>query len=176
MPRIGLISLYVSHAPVYNERATCVQQTQAFWTIHPVLGRRLTARRLHILAPNIAPNTDGFDPDSIQDVSFTDSYVSNGDDAIAIKAGWDCAGYASKEAAPCDNIYIRNITQNRGGGRLVARYVRAIHPLRFLPTQRYLWEHESSSRMRTFAPHFVLTRLLYVLIIIIIRFFWSKRL
>lgn len=118
MPRIGLISLYVSHAPVYNERATCVQQTQAFWTIHPVLGRRLTARRLHILAPNIAPNTDGFDPDSIQDVSFTDSYVSNGDDAIAIKAGWDCAGYASKEAAPCDNIYIRNITQNRGGGGL----------------------------------------------------------
>eukprot|EP01043_Picozoa_sp_COSAG02_P015390 COSAG02_NODE_656_length_18809_cov_17.805077_3_plen_456_part_00 len=90
----------------------------AFWTIHPVLGRRLTARRLHILAPNVAPNTDGFDPDSIQDVVFTDSYVSNGDDAIAIKAGWDCAGYASAEAAPCDNIYIRNITQHLGGGGL----------------------------------------------------------
>ena len=40
------------------------------------------------------------------------------DDAIAIKAGWDCAGYASPEAAPCDNIYIRNITQNLGGGGL----------------------------------------------------------
>jgi polygalacturonase len=37
-----------------------------FWTIHPVLGRRLTARRLHLLSPNDAPNTDGFDPDSIQ--------------------------------------------------------------------------------------------------------------
>ena len=36
-------------------------------------------------SPNIAPNTDGFDPDSIQDVVFTDSYVSNGDDAIAIE-------------------------------------------------------------------------------------------
>eukprot|EP01043_Picozoa_sp_COSAG02_P067206 COSAG02_NODE_10716_length_1874_cov_2.851831_1_plen_465_part_00 len=87
-----------------------------FWTIHPVLGRRLTARHLHILAPNIAPNTDGFDPDSMQDVVFTDSYVSNGDDAIAIKAGWDCAGY--DEATPCNNIYIRNITQNLGGGGL----------------------------------------------------------
>jgi polygalacturonase len=28
-----------------------------FWTIHPVLGRRLTARRIYILAPNDAPNT-----------------------------------------------------------------------------------------------------------------------
>ena len=51
----------------------------AFWTMHPVLGRRLTARRLHILAPNDAPNTDGFDPDSTSDVLFEDSYVSNGD-------------------------------------------------------------------------------------------------
>jgi polygalacturonase len=51
-------------------------------------------------------------------VVFTDSYVSNGDDAIALKAGWDCAGYASPEAAPCDNVYIRNITQHRGGGGL----------------------------------------------------------
>jgi polygalacturonase len=88
----------------------------AFWTIHPVLGRRLTARRIHILAPNWAPNTDGFDPDSTSDVLFEDSYVSNGDDAVAIKAGWDCAGYASPDAAPSDNITIRNVTQYIGGG------------------------------------------------------------
>ncbi len=31
-------------------------RNSAFWTIHPVLGRRLTARRIHILSPNDAPN------------------------------------------------------------------------------------------------------------------------
>ena len=91
-------------------------RNSAFWTIHPVLGRRLTARRIHILSPNDAPNTDGFDPDSTSDVIFEDSYVSNGDDAVAIKAGWDCAGYASADAAPSDNIFIRNVTQHIGGG------------------------------------------------------------
>ena len=91
-------------------------RNSAFWTIHPVLGRRLTARRIHILAPNASPNTDGFDPDSTSDVVFEDSYVSNGDDAIAIKAGWDCAGYDSPDAAPSNNIFIRNITQHIGGG------------------------------------------------------------
>ncbi len=64
----------------------------------------------------VVAQTDGFDPDSTSDVLFEDSYVSNGDDAVAIKAGWDCAGYASADAAPSDNIFIRNVTQHIGGG------------------------------------------------------------
>ena len=81
-------------------------------TIHPVLGRRLTARRIAILASG--PNTDGFDPDSTSDVLFEDSYIANGDDMVAIKAGWDCAGY--ENGVPSDNILIRNVTQWGGGG------------------------------------------------------------
>lgn len=92
-------------------------KNSAFWTIYPVLGRRLTARCIYVLAPD-GPNTDGFDPDSTSDVLFIDSYVSNGDDMVAIKAGWDCAGYDAPNAAPSDNIVIRNVTQYGGGGGL----------------------------------------------------------
>ena len=45
---------------------------------------------------------------------FEDSYVENGDDMVAIKAGWDCAGYSN--GVPSDNILIRNVTQWGGGG------------------------------------------------------------
>jgi len=59
------------------------------------------------LAPSNSPNTDGFDPDSSSDVLFENSYVSNGDDAVAIKSGWDCFGV--KYGVPSKNILIRNL-------------------------------------------------------------------
>ena len=40
----------------------------------------------------------------MSDVLFEDSYISSGDDAIAIKAGWDCAGYDAPGAAPSNNV------------------------------------------------------------------------
>ena len=84
--------------------------------VHPTFCDGILAENIQILNPRFTPNTDGFDPDSTSDVIFEDSYVSNGDDAVAIKAGWDCAGYASADAAPSDNIFIRNVTQHIGGG------------------------------------------------------------
>lgn len=94
-----------------------------FWTLHPVLSRRVTARRITVLnqqwqrfPPKIgSPNTDGFDPDSTSDVLLEDSYFAVDDDAVSIKAGWDCAGYAGG-GTPSNNITIRNITVWRGGG------------------------------------------------------------
>lgn len=35
---------------------------------------------------------------------------------VAIKAGWDCAGYEGEYALPSTNITIRNLTAWRGGG------------------------------------------------------------
>lgn len=94
-----------------------------FWTVHPVLSKRVTARRIYVLNKQSSlnppdpgsPNTDGFDPDSTSDVLLEDSYFAVNDDAISIKSGWDCAGYAGG-GTPSNNITIRNVTVWRGGG------------------------------------------------------------
>ncbi|GJZ42016.1 probable polygalacturonase [Tanacetum coccineum] len=54
-----------------------------------------------------APNTDGIDPDSCEDMLIEDCYISVGDDAIAIKSGWDQYGVAYGK--PSKNILIRNL-------------------------------------------------------------------
>ncbi|CAN4086499.1 unnamed protein product [Withania somnifera] len=62
-----------------------------------------------ILAPlTEAPNTDGIDPDSCVDMVIEDSYISVGDDGVAIKSGWDQYGIAYSR--PSSNITIRNLT------------------------------------------------------------------
>ena len=55
-----------------------------------------------------APNTDGFDPDSSEYVQLLDSTISAGDDAVAIKSGWDCKGYENPQSTR--NVLIRNLT------------------------------------------------------------------
>ncbi|KAK9075936.1 hypothetical protein SSX86_004266 [Deinandra increscens subsp. villosa] len=79
-----------------------------FWTLHPYDCKNVTIRNMTILAPLFkAPNTDGIDPDSCEDMVIEDSYISVGDDAIAIKSGWDQYGLAY--GRPSKNILIRNL-------------------------------------------------------------------
>ncbi|KAK1377856.1 putative polygalacturonase [Heracleum sosnowskyi] len=79
-----------------------------FWTLHPYNCKNITIRDMTILAPiSEAPNTDGIDPDSCEDMLIEDSYISVGDDAIAIKSGWD--QYGISYGRPSKNIYIRNL-------------------------------------------------------------------
>ncbi|KAL5572325.1 hypothetical protein UlMin_021922 [Ulmus minor] len=79
-----------------------------FWTLHPYDCKNVTIRNLTILAPiSEAPNTDGIDPDSCEDMVIEDCYISVGDDAIAIKSGWD--QYGIKYGRPSKNILIRNL-------------------------------------------------------------------
>lgn len=79
-----------------------------FWTLHPYDCKNVTIRNLTILAPVFeAPNTDGIDPDSCEDMIIEDCYISVGDDAIAIKSGWD--QYGIHYARPSMNILIRNL-------------------------------------------------------------------
>ncbi len=85
-----------------------------FWTVHPVLNKRVTARRITIRNPHPSPNTDGFDPDATSDVLLEDSFIWTDDDAVAIKAGWDCA--VGPEPVASNNITIRNVTVWKGGG------------------------------------------------------------
>ncbi|KAH6828556.1 Pectin lyase-like superfamily protein [Perilla frutescens var. hirtella] len=79
-----------------------------FWTLHPYDCKNVTIKNLTILAPVFqAPNTDGIDPDSCEDMVIEDCYISVGDDAIAIKSGWDQYGVAY--GRPSKNILIRNL-------------------------------------------------------------------
>ncbi|KAE8675053.1 Pectin lyase-like superfamily protein isoform 2 [Hibiscus syriacus] len=79
-----------------------------FWTFHPYDCKNVTVRNVTILAPiHGAPNTDGIDPDSCTDVVIEDCYISVGDDAIAIKSGWDQYGIAY--GRPSRNILVRNL-------------------------------------------------------------------
>ncbi|KAF7144386.1 hypothetical protein RHSIM_Rhsim05G0004800 [Rhododendron simsii] len=79
-----------------------------FWTLHPYDCKNVTVRNVTILAPIIeAPNTDGIDPDSCEDMVIEDCYISVGDDGIAIKSGWDQYGIAY--GRPSKNILIRNL-------------------------------------------------------------------
>ncbi|KAI3801233.1 hypothetical protein L1987_29337 [Smallanthus sonchifolius] len=79
-----------------------------FWTLHPYDCKNVTIRNMTILAPLYdAPNTDGIDPDSCEDVLIEDCYISVGDDGIAIKSGWD--QYGAAYGRPSKNILIRNL-------------------------------------------------------------------
>ncbi|CAI9113828.1 OLC1v1014513C2 [Oldenlandia corymbosa var. corymbosa] len=79
-----------------------------FWTLHPYDCQNVIIRNVTILAPSSdAPNTDGIDPDSCENMVIEDSYISVGDDAVAIKSGWDQYGIAY--GRPSTNILIRNL-------------------------------------------------------------------
>ncbi|XP_009621433.1 putative polygalacturonase [Nicotiana tabacum] len=83
-------------------------QDSPFWTLHPYDCKNVTIRNVTILAPIAgAPNTDGIDPDSCEDVLIENCYISVGDDGIAIKSGWD--QYGITYGRPSKNILIRNL-------------------------------------------------------------------
>ncbi|CAM8917592.1 unnamed protein product [Rhodiola kirilowii] len=83
-------------------------QNSPFWTLHPYDCKNITIRDVTILAPIFqAPNTDGIDPDSCDDMLIENCYISVGDDGIAIKSGWDQYGIAY--GRPSTNIVIRNL-------------------------------------------------------------------
>ncbi|RWV85177.1 hypothetical protein GW17_00053052 [Ensete ventricosum] len=80
-----------------------------FWTLHPYDCKNVTISHVTILAPvSGAPNTDGIDPDSCEDVLIENCYICVGDDAVAIKSGWDQYGIAY--GRPSANITLRNLT------------------------------------------------------------------
>ncbi|KAL5177817.1 putative polygalacturonase [Glycine soja] len=109
-----------------------------FWNIHPVYCSNVVVRYVTILAPRDSPNTDGIDPEncissfigaklfkgsieitiadstsaimlySSSNVCIEDSYISTGDDLVAVKSGWDEYGIAY--GRPSYGITIRRLT------------------------------------------------------------------
>ncbi|PSS09367.1 Polygalacturonase [Actinidia chinensis var. chinensis] len=85
-----------------------VFQNSPFWNIHPVYCSNVVIKNVTILAPLDSPNTDGIDPDSSSHVCIEDSYISTGDDLVAVKSGWDEYGIAYNR--PSSDITIRRVT------------------------------------------------------------------
>ncbi|KAK8710637.1 hypothetical protein V6N13_145951 [Hibiscus sabdariffa] len=79
-----------------------------FWNIHPVYCSNVVIRYVTIVAPSDSPNTDGIDPDSSSNVCIEDSFISTGDDLVAVKSGWDEYGIAY--GRPSSHITIRRVT------------------------------------------------------------------
>ena len=57
------------------------------WNIHPLFSRDLSFLNITVEAPADSPNTDGFDPESCENVRLLGALFSVGDDCIAIKSG-----------------------------------------------------------------------------------------
>jgi polygalacturonase len=112
-----------------------------FWTIHPVFSRRIRIEAIHIENPDDAPNTDGIDVDSCEDVSISDSVINVGDDCVALKAGSGRQGL--EEGRGTRNVSISGCSFLSGHGGVVigsetAGGIENVHVLncRFMGTDR----------------------------------------
>jgi polygalacturonase len=98
-----------------------------YWTLHPIYCEDVTIMNIVITAEHSAAsadindgrpvppyNTDGIDPDSCSNVRIENYYYCGGDDAVAVKSGWNWAGI--QFGMPSKNIYIRNATSGCRGG------------------------------------------------------------
>jgi len=89
-----------------------------FWTLHPLYSRNLTFKDLVIINPKDAPNTDGIDVDSCQDVHIIGCTIDVGDDGIALKSGSGEDGIRTN--IPTNNVRIEHCTvKNAHGGAVV---------------------------------------------------------
>jgi hypothetical protein len=66
------------------------------------IGNDLTIWGVKVIAPPDSPNTDGIDPSSSQNITITNSYISDGDDMIAMKAG---NGHVANVTIDNDHMY-----------------------------------------------------------------------
>ena len=89
-------------------------RNSACWCVHPYYSENLGFYNLTIRNPSDSPNTDGFDPESCEDVQLLGTTISVGDDCIALKSGkLYMAKYHHRETK---NIIIRNCRLEKGHG------------------------------------------------------------
>jgi polygalacturonase len=88
-----------------------------FWTLHPVFCTNLIISGVFVTNPHDAPNTDGIDIDSCENVLIENCIVSVGDDGIALKSGSGEDGI--KAAKPTRRVTVRGCTVGDGHGGIV---------------------------------------------------------
>jgi len=92
-------------------------QNSPFWTLHPVYCQNLVISGVTVTNPHDAPNTDGIDIDSCEDVLIENCNVSVGDDGIAIKSGSGEDGIRVNK--PSRRITVRGCIVGDGHGGIV---------------------------------------------------------
>lgn len=87
------------------------------WTIHPYYSSGIDFIDIRVINPGDAPNTDGCNPESSDNIRIIGSYFSVGDDCIALKSGKiDMANTHYKRT---EKIEIRNCMMRDGHGAIV---------------------------------------------------------
>ena len=81
-------------------------------TLHPIFSNNILIENITINTDG--PNTDGIDPDSCSNVIARNSYITTGDDCIAIKSGKNEDGRAV--GIPTDNVLMENLILGYGHG------------------------------------------------------------
>ena len=84
------------------------------WNIHPCYSRDLCFLDISVNAPASSPNTDGFDPESCENVVLCGAHFSVGDDCIAIKSGK--IYMASTRHTPTRHVRISHCLMEDGHG------------------------------------------------------------
>jgi polygalacturonase len=83
-----------------------------YYHVHPFASSFLHFHDMRISSLHNGPETDGLDPDSSHDILIERVTIDTGDDAIAVKSGWDAPGIAF--ARPSFNIVVRDSTLSTG--------------------------------------------------------------
>lgn len=94
---------------------TC--KNSAAWNLHPYFSNKLGFYDIRVQNPYTAPNTDGLDPESCDDVKIIGCVFSVGDDCVALKSGKLYVG--SKYKTPANHHVIRNDLFENGHGAIV---------------------------------------------------------
>ncbi|MCR5349515.1 MAG: glycoside hydrolase family 28 protein [Acholeplasmatales bacterium] len=87
------------------------------WTIHPYMTDNIDIINVTIKNKISMPTTDGIDPDCCDNIRILGTYISVGDDCIAIKSG--SYDLALKYKIPCSNLLIENNHFESGHGGVV---------------------------------------------------------
>ena len=89
----------------------------ASWNFHPFFSKNLKFYDISVKCPANAPNTDGLDPESCDDVEIVGCKFSVGDDCCAIKSGKFYMGMTYQ--TPADHHTLRNNLFCDGHGAIV---------------------------------------------------------
>jgi len=83
-----------------------------YWHVHPFATDYFTITRSLVSSDHSGPETDGVDPDSARHVLIENCVIDTGDDAIAVKSGWNEPGLAFNRSS--NNITVRNSILSTG--------------------------------------------------------------
>ncbi len=133
---------FINHCSNVTMQGITVKNSPS-WTIHPYFSDHLKFIDVKINAPANSHNTDGLDPESCTDVLVLGTYISVGDDCIAIKSGK--IYMAQKYNTPTSNMIVRQCCMRDGHGAVtvgseIAAGVKDVHikDCLFLNTDRGL--------------------------------------